>query len=430
MALGIDDIANMNARERRDALMRELQRLERKTALLTNGRSTFDEEIREIALRAAEYGLLDVKPAEVTREVVLQAIEGAVSQDVGRDNDRYAKVNSELISVNRRLRKLHQFTDEYRSYKGNLQGAEDSLRPIQLLIARSSEVVKSEIFDELISCLKADLVTIKASLTGKQPVDGQIRAMLKKLEVQREKLQQELALLPQESKSFATERDKWLFVGETKGRLKLFSDKTYPASIPEKARSVSDVKSEIDAILVRDVDETRDAIISVINEITLALLKETGEALANYATYQTDFAYKEKRLRLRKPRSRLIENVGSSSNHMFLHLLQFLALHEVAIIHQSPFVPNFLIIDQPSRPYYPDDKPKNDVVLANSDSEKVRIAFQLLNNFVARMNKQYSSDFQMIVLEHVPKNTFDGMDFVHVLPEFRNGEALIPASWQ
>ncbi|MCD2514618.1 DUF3732 domain-containing protein [Comamonas endophytica] len=430
MALGIDDIANMNAREQREALKKELQRLERKSVALTNGRETFDEEIREIALKAAEYGLLDAKPSDVNRELVQRAIESAASLDVGRANDRYAQVNTELISVNRRLRKLHHFTDEYRSYKGNLQGAEDSLRPIQQLISRASEVVKSEIFDELISCLKADLVSVKASLAGKQPVDGQIQAMIKKLEAQRENLQRDLALLPQDPKSFASEREKWLFVGEAKGRLKLFSDTTPVAAFSVETRSASEIQSEIDTISVRDVEETRDAIISVINEITLALLKETGEALANYAKYQTDFAYKEKRLRLRKPRSRLIENVGSSSNHMFLHLLQFLALHEVAIIHQSPFVPKFLIIDQPSRPYYPDDKPKDDVVLANSDSEKVQIAFQLLNNFAARMNKQYGSNFQMIVLEHVPKDTFDGMEFVYVLPEFRNGEALIPASWQ
>ena len=168
----------------------------------------------------------------------------------------------------------------------------------------------------------------------------------------------------------------------------------------------------------------------MINEIAQSYLTDTGNALANYATYQTDFAYGEKRLRLRKPRSSLIENVGSSSNHMFLHLLQFLALHEVAISHKSPFVPSFLVIDQPSRPYYPDEKPKDDVVLSNSDSEKVSIAFRLLNDFVAHMNEEYQAEFQMIVFEHVPRTTFAGMDYVHLLPEFRNGEALIPQSWQ
>ena len=168
----------------------------------------------------------------------------------------------------------------------------------------------------------------------------------------------------------------------------------------------------------------------MINEIAQGYLARTRNALANYSSYQTDFAYGEKRLRLRKPGSSLIENVGSSSNHMFLHVLQFLALHEVAISQKSPFVPSFLVIDQPSRPYYPDEKPKKDVVLSNSDSEKVSIAFQLLNDFISHINNEYQSEFQMIVFEHVPKTTFDEMDYVYSLPEFRNGEALIPESWQ
>jgi hypothetical protein len=46
------------------------------------------------------------------------------------------------------------------------------------------------------------------------------------------------------------------------------------------------------------------------------------------------------------------------------------------------------------------------------------------------MNKEYQAEFQMIVFEHVPRTTFAGMDYVHLLPEFRNGEALIPQSWQ
>jgi hypothetical protein len=115
---------------------------------------------------------------------------------------------------------------------------------------------------------------------------------------------------------------------------------------------------------------------------------------------------------------------------MFLHLLHFLALHEVAISHKSMFIPSFLIIDQPSRPYYPDEKANDNVKLTNSDSEKVSIAFNLLNNFVARMNNDYQTQFQMIVFEHVPRDTFTGMDYVHLLPEFRTGEALIPQSWQ
>jgi hypothetical protein len=252
--------------------------------------------------------------------------------------------------------------------------------------------------------------------------------MVKALEEEQGKLQRELAALPQEPKSFESEREKWMFVGEVRGRFNAYGGNV-PAVLQTQTPDVDDLQRQMDPIEVRDIEETRQAIVSMINEIALDLLEETGNALANYASYQTDFNYKEKRLRLRKPRSKLIENVGSSSNHMFLHLLHFLALHEVAISHKSVFIPSFLILDQPSRPYYPDEKAADNVKLTNSDSEKVSIAFNLLNNFVARMNRDYETQFQMIVFEHVPKDTFKSMEYVYLLPEFRNGEALIPQSW-
>lgn len=430
MALGIDDLSNIAARERKEVLRKELSRLQRKDAHLGQGRETFDEEVRDIAVKAAEYGLIDSDPEKLSIDSVRSAIRDAASPEAGRALNRYVEASAKLFVVERRLRKLRQFTSEYRSYKDTLKNAEDSLRPIEQLLKQAPTLLKSEIFDDLISSLKTDLSAVKKSITGKQPVDGQISAMVKSLEEERATLQRDLSGLPQEPKSFASEREKWMFVGEAMGRFNAYEGARAPAVLQSATPDEADLQQQMDDIEVRDVEETRQAVVSMINEIALALLKETANALANYASYQTDFAYKEKRLRLRKPRSKLIENVGSSSNHMFLHLLHFLALHEVAIGHKSMFIPSFLIIDQPSRPYYPDEKANDNVKLTNSDSEKVSIAFNLLNNFVARMNNDYQTQFQMIVFEHVPRDTFTGMNYVHLLPEFRNGEALIPQSWQ
>lgn len=430
MALGIDDLSNIAAREKKEALRKEIARLQRKEAHLGRGRETFDEEVREIAVKAAEYGLIDSDPASLSMDNVRRAISDAASPETGQALNKYVETSAKLFVVERRLRKLKQFSSEYRSYKDTFKNAEDSLRPIEQLMKQAPSLVKSEIFDDLISGLKSDLSAVKKSIAGKQPVDGQIGAMVKSLEGERDMLQRDLSGLPQEPKSFASQREKWMFVGEAMGRFKAYEEVRAPASLQSTTADEADLQRQMDAIEVRDVEETREAVVSMINEIALGLLKETGDALANYATYQTDFAYREKRLRLRKPRSKLIENVGSSSNHMFLHLLHFLALHEVAINHKSMFIPSFLIIDQPSRPYYPDNKADDNVQLKNSDTEKVSIAFNLLNNFIARMNRDYETEFQMIVFEHVPRETFRDMAYVHILPEFRNGEALIPQSWQ
>ncbi|MFP4893798.1 DUF3732 domain-containing protein [Paraburkholderia sp. EG304] len=430
MALGIDDLSNIAAREKKEALRKEIARLQRKEAHLGQGRETFDEEVRDIAVKAAEYGLIDSDLASLSMDNVRRAISDAASPETGQALNRYVETSAKLFVVERRLRKLRQFSSEYRSYKDIFKNAEDSLRPIEQLMKQAPSLVKSEIFDDLISSLKSDLSAVKKSITGKQPVDGQIGAMVKSLEGERDALQRDLSGLPQEPKSFASQREKWMFVGEAMGRFRAYEGARAPNVLQTTASDEDDLQRQMDAIEVRDVEETREAVVSMINEIALDLLKETGDALANYASYQTDFAYKEKRLRLRKPRSKLIENVGSSSNHMFLHLLHFLALHEVAISHKSMFIPSFLIIDQPSRPYYPDNKADDSVALKNSDTEKVSIAFNLLNNFIARMNRDYETEFQMIVFEHVPSETFKDMAYVHILPEFRNGEALIPEGWQ
>lgn len=430
MALGIDDLANMTARERREGLEKELVRAQRKNSQLRSGHDDFDSDVREIAAKASEYGMFDGNLDVISRDAVRQAIEKAASAETGLALDRHSAVSAELFSIERRLRKLKQFTSEYRIYKETLKAAADSLLPVQQLINQAPRLVKSEMFDDLISSLRADLLAVRKSTERKQPVDGQVGGMVRALESQREALERELAALPQEPRSFSAEREKWLFVGEARGRFSTFEAVAPVRVSNEPEVPTKDLQQQIDAIDVRDVDETRAAVISMINEIAQGYLARTRNALANYSSYQTDFAYGEKRLRLRKPRSSLIENVGSSSNHMFLHVLQFLALHEVAISQKSPFVPSFLVIDQPSRPYYPDEKPKKDVVLSNSDSEKVSIAFQLLNDFISHINNEYQSEFQMIVFEHVPKTTFDEMDYVYSLPEFRNGEALIPESWQ
>jgi hypothetical protein len=430
MALGIDDLSNIAAREKKEALRKEITRLQRKEAHLGQGRETFEEELRDIVVKASEYGLIDSDPAGLSMDNFRRVISDAASPETGQALNRYVETSARLFVVERRLRKLRQFSSEYRSYKDTFKNAEDSLRPIEQLMKQAPTLVKSEIFDDLISSLKTDLAAVKKSITGKQPVDGQIGAMVKSLESERDTLQRDLSGLPREPKSFASEREKWMFVGETMGRFRAYDGVRAPVVLHATDSGEADLQRQMDAIDVRDVEEAREAVVSMINEIALDLLKETGDALANYATYQTDFAYREKRLRLRKPRSKLIENVGSSSNHMFLHLLHFLALHEVAINHKSMFIPSFLIIDQPSRPYYPDNKADDKVKLKNSDTEKVSIAFNLLNNFIARMNRDYKTEFQMIVFEHVPRETFRDMDYVHILPEFRNGEALIPQGWQ
>lgn len=426
IALGIDDIANIEIREKAERLRVKIDRLDNKKTHLETGSALFKQEMNEVTQEAASYGLAFDIPDDATLESTTEYFERFRESANIEEGAERETLKSELFDINRQIRNITQFASEFRDYRENLKASADSLRPFDELLRQSPELVKSPIFEQLIVSLQKDLQAVKQSIAEKHPVESQLAGHLAPLKKTRNSVNERLSKIAEEQKPPLTERDKLLFIGRTIGKLEVYSKATsVPAAPSETAESLQDA---LDALQVRDVSEVRDTVVSLINETARELLAETGQALQNYANYQADFNYTEKRLRLRRPKSTVVENIGSSSNHMFLHLLHFLALHEVALAQKSVFIPSFLIIDQPSRPYYADKKSDRKQI-SNSDSEKVRIAFNLLNSFLRRANADYQAPFQMIVFEHVPREDFENLEFVHLLPDFSDGEALIPRTW-
>lgn len=426
IALGIDDIANIEVRENAERLKVKIDRLDNKKIHLETGSTLFKQELTEVTREAASYGLTIDIPDDATLTSTTEYFERVKDSANFEESAEREALKSELFDLNRQIRNITNFTSEFRDYKDNLKASADSLRPFDELLRQSPELVKSPIFEQLITSLQGDLQAVKQAITEKHPVESQLAEHLTPLKKRRSAVNERLAKIAVEQKPPLNERDKLLFIGKTIGKLEAYR-KTPSASAAPSETSES-LKDALDKLQVRDVSEVRDTVISLINETARELLAETGQALQNYANYQADFNYTEKRLRLRRPKSTVVENIGSSSNHMFLHLLHFLALHEVALAQKSVFIPSFLIVDQPSRPYYSDKKADRKQI-SNSDGEKVRIAFNLLNSFVQRANEEYQAPFQMIVFEHVPREDLENLEFVHLLPDFSDGEALIPSSW-
>lgn len=431
LALGIDDLENIVARERKEYLQKEIAKLQRKRSSFSESQSHFTTEIQGIASKAAEFGLTPEFDKNVSATSLRDALSNpTITPNYDASTKRRSDINSELFTINRQIRKYSQFTEEYKSYKATIKNSQDSLKPLKVLMERSGEIIKSSIFDELISSLQVDLRSIDEAIKSRRPVESQISGAVKKLEERKQALQGELQVLPEVPRSFKELQEMWVFLGEARGKLSIYArmdDNQLNRVVPP---DISKLTSELDLIQVKDVEIERAATISLIDEVAAALMKETGTALENYATWYASFNYKEKKIQLRKPKSTLIENVGSSSNHMFLHLIHFLALHEVAVNKHSTFIPSFLFIDQPSRPYWGEDEDTDPDNLVHSDRVKIRTAFEMLDSFISRTNSEYDSEFQMIVFEHVPASMFENMNNIHLLPDFRGGNALITSSWK
>jgi len=116
--------------------------------------------------------------------------------------------------------------------------------------------------------------------------------------------------------------------------------------------------------------------------------------------------------------------IGSGMNWVGYHLTAYLALHAFFIGHHRP-VPGFLVLDQPSQAFFPRDRDVGGDLdeLTDTDREHTRQLYQMVRDVVDQLDGR----LQVIALDHAD---FDDSWFAEsVVQRWRDGQALIPASW-
>jgi hypothetical protein len=140
-----------------------------------------------------------------------------------------------------------------------------------------------------------------------------------------------------------------------------------------------------------------------------------------------------------------LHKIGSGSNHMCYHLATMLGLHQYFLklseTGKRNYIPTFLVIDQPSQVYFPEiiyDIPKVEEETnttkkqkLSEDIENTRLIFAACAQFI----KNNSGATQIIILEHAPSSTWQGLDEVNLVEEWRGDFgtdkflALLPQTW-
>ena len=425
LAVGIDSVENILAREKKIYIESELRRLERKQARINLQKDDFQKELADVVKRAKELGLVepDINMAEAISNL-RKPVDTLIDQATDRASGKYDKLKSEYYRQKRVIRNLKQLKNEYDSYKIALKDVQDSLKPIEYLNQKNAELIKTSIYYEVILALEADFTSIKSGIKKRTPIDVNILDLVREHEKAVQEIQNKLNEIPKERRSFENDKEKFLFLGETKAKLDIY--KSSEAQEPDEIQAqIEALQSRLESLHVVDAAGNKAMFVKLLEEITQVYIDYVGNVLENYQKYHPVFDYSQKALLLRKPLTDFIENVGSSSNHMFMHLFLFLGLHEAIKRKKAPFVPPYLIIDQPSRPYWGEGKKRKEK-LDRGDENKIRKAFELLNEFMERMQIELLSEFQMIVFEHVPPSTWKGLKHIHLVEEFVGGNALIP----
>ncbi len=130
-------------------------------------------------------------------------------------------------------------------------------------------------------------------------------------------------------------------------------------------------------------------------------------------------------------RADYLSEIGSGSNWLSYHVATILALQQFFISLRHSPVPGFVVIDQPSQVYFPkkvvlrENEPIEEPKFKDEDVEAVRKVFTVLSKVVGAAKGK----LQVIVLDHAPRDVWDGIDYVAELEEWRDGLKLVPVEW-
>jgi hypothetical protein len=115
--------------------------------------------------------------------------------------------------------------------------------------------------------------------------------------------------------------------------------------------------------------------------------------------------------------------MGSGANHVGYHLVAHLALHRHFILQARP-VPRFLVLDQPSLPYFPRNAADKDAAQHDVDWAAVRAMFVLVDAVV----RDLGGGLQVLITDHA---SFAGEQWFDdaLVEDWHVGTKLVPDAW-
>lgn len=433
LATGIESEKNLETIQKINEIKKELRLLKRKQSINEKEIDNFFDDLEEIINQAKYYNLIEYNQMDTEENLksLIDITQNYQQENIDLNFNKINELKKQKNTLIRKIRNIKRFIYEYDQYKQLEKNTLDSLQPIKV-IKESEKIFDFPELRLLIDSLTDEYHNIKNNIKMKQPFDFNINKKLIDYEEKIKEIDKKLAEVPINQDSTIDEVSKLIFIGTLKAKLGLYESLLKEEDSKKLEELIEDKENLLDELLKKlvDYEEIKKSILSLLDELIDTYLLECGDALNNYKGYKSSYNYKERKLELRKPKAVFPSKVGSSSNHMFLHICFFLGLHELFIRQNSPYVPSFIIIDQPSRPYYGEEEIKDDTPwenLKNTDKGKITIALKVLNDFISYISNDLKSDFQIIMLEHIPESIWQDAELknFHLVEEFRNGNALI-----
>lgn len=457
LALGAIDSDLMVKLHRLADARRDLERLKHKMEMLKSTFQDFAGEIRSRYVAAIQLGVLagdisDLDNTDIT--TILRRLRDlcqtwsdepfsrsrdslyASSERLSELRRKHASINSELAALRVRLLQLRELSMARSMSESTIGTERDRLAPVSWLSGRltadtcplcggpnhapSSELDKLKRSVEEVENLWEGIEVIPPMLDAEET---EVRRQIEALDHSAQQIRLEIQGIERETNDDRNRKEREaVFMG----RLEQFLE-AYDSSMAENSLSsdigrledeIAELQGEVDPSSISQRKETALFQVSrFAQEYGSVMGLESGSDLIQLDTSKLT-------IKVINPEGRAtwLDQIGSGANWLGYHVAALLALHELFIRQSVPYVPNLLIVDQPSQTQFPDDTDEE------SQVEEIAAVANVFKAFSLAIEKTRKA-LQIIVTDHAGGRAISGITHVHICERWRAGRKLIPWHW-
>lgn len=432
LVIGVNDMENIKALERLQEVEKEIGKIQSQERSNHRKSKNFDSEVKVLFDKCKKNNFIEYSEPFESVDVVIPIIQNIIAntQKVAQNSNLFNEIdelNKKRNEIQSQINSITQYQKEYDAYKRNLNKSADSLQPIVFLTQKlSDQLVDSYETQAFVESLESSLKNIKESLSKKIVEPIKVTADVRELKIELIKISDQITKLTEIRKNYQVEGEKFIVLGEIKLALEQLLKTELGKPVDNVRLNVLNEEKESLAKVPASTEQIKYTMKTMLNESIQRNYTQL-KSLPTYKNYRTIFDDTQMVLKLYPPSDQFqfpLDNVGSKSNYMFMHLCVYLGLHEHILKVNPEHVPQFLFVDQPSIPYYAG----SNEMQGNDDRSKLIDAFTLLNSFIDFIVKEMKNHFQIFMVEHASKDYWQNNNLTnfHTVDEFINGKGLIP----
>ena len=432
LVIGVNDMVNSKAKERIKQIDDEIKKIYSREKRKKQSEKAFAKGIYALIEKLKEHELIEYYSEINSLDDAIRTIKELIANSKKTANnsalfEEIDRLNKRRLEINMQLLAFDRYKKEYESYKRNLEKSADSLKPIEYLNKNlSDQLIESYETKAFIDSLECSLKSIQRELSKQKLKPLRSTIDIESLQKELSDIESRINKLNSIQQVYRTEGEKYIIIGEVKNAYEsLLKKEDFNPIDGVLLNQLNDEKANLEHDL-KNIDEVKYLMKNLLNKCIQRNYNRL-ESLPAYKNSQTQFNDTDMILQL-VPEGQLfpLENVGSKSNYMFMHLCFYLGLHEHMINVGQIHVPQFLFIDQPSIPYYTGSSNEK---TGNDDKKKLLDAFSLIDSFISYIITEKKVTFQIFMVEHAPKEYWHENNLLnfHTVDEFINGDGLIPS---